>query len=501
MDETILADSLEDAERFASVVLGLSIYDWQGEILYSASQIDPDNPDQRKKMAVRAPNGAGKDSFIIGPLALWWIRRFRRGQVAITTKDSKQLINQTWPALSRHRAKFQDCHWREHDHTIITPTGGKVTAWVTDDPDRAEGYHADNPDAPLLFFINEAKSVPDDIFDAVNRCTFNCLVEISSSGGHEGRFYKHFTEQRDQYETYSLTLKDCPHIPESKVRQIEQEYGQNHPFTRSTIYGEFMETEEGIDYVCPLNWIEKNLAATLGVHPGVRVAGLDFAAGGDRNAMCVRNGNAVEKNGLLGWRERDTASATGRFLIELGKRSLTPKQCWGDADGLGVAIINDMAAARFNINKFYGGRRSPHPLYKNLISYCWHEVAKKIRNLEIVFPREKEKLTELLIAQLSTRRTKVTNDGKFWLESKDDMRARGVESPDIADAFCLSFGVQPYAATSWTAQESRFSEIAAAHGWDYSGESSDDSDYGGSTTRSNDFDDGLGSGFGGVHSE
>ena len=46
-----------------------------------------------------------------------------------------------------------------------------------------------------------------------------------------------------------------------------------------------------------------------------------------------------------------------------------------------------------------------------------------------------------LIAELSVPRYFYTSAGKLRVESKDDLRRRGVRSPDRADAFCLTFAV------------------------------------------------------------
>jgi hypothetical protein len=50
--------------------------------------------------------------------------------------------------------------------------------------------------------VNEAKSVDDGMFDAFNRCSYNLLLEISTGGLMQGRFYEHMTHKRDMYETH-----------------------------------------------------------------------------------------------------------------------------------------------------------------------------------------------------------------------------------------------------------------------------------------------------------
>jgi hypothetical protein len=67
----------------------------------------------------------------------------------------------------------------------------------------------------------------------------------------------------------------------------------------------------------------------------------------------------------------------------------------------------------------------------------WFGMAKKIEDAEIILPEDED-----LTAQLTCRRTITNSKGKLGVESKDSMRARGIASPDRADALalCLSSG-------------------------------------------------------------
>lgn len=157
------------------------------------------------------------------------------------------------------------------------------------------------------------------------------------------------------------------------------------------------------------------------------------------------------------------------------------------------------AAIGSTVNRFHGGSRSPHPRYKNLVSYIWHEVAAKVRRHQINLSDYQE-----LIAQLSSRRIKWANDGKLRLESKKDMRARGLQSPDFADAFCMAHGVHPFESRSYLPyDDSGRAAIARSRGWQYTGNEEDARAkmYGDSGGRPGRGDDGgwPGEGFGGVH--
>ena len=51
---------------------------------------------------------------------------------------------------------------------------------------------------------------------------------------------------------------------------------------------------------------------------------------------------------------------------------------------------------------------------------------------------EKESLGQQLTNELSTPRYKFNSHGGYVVESKKDMKARGIASPNIADALCLT---------------------------------------------------------------
>ncbi len=83
------------------------------------------------------------------------------------------------------------------------------------------------------------------------------------------------------------------------------------------------------------------------------------------------------------------------------------------------------------------------------------------------------------------------------------MRERDLESPDLADAFVMAFGMEPARSYSWTPfDDSNRQEIARRHGWDYSSNAPDydDESYKDRRTWNQPPPDEGPGGFGGVHS-
>jgi hypothetical protein len=428
---------LDDPLSFAESGLELPLYEWQLEALCI---IDKGSELQRIKVAVVAPNGTGKTAHVVAGATIRWLNRYPKGRVIITSADSKQIDAQLVPALHRHRHRFPK--WEFLSRGVRSPYGGFVLAFSTDDASRAEGHHA-TKDSPLLIICDEAKSIQEEIFTAFDRCSYNVLLYISSPGLKQGRFWDAFTSNREQWYCIQAGLKDCPHISKERIRDVIATYGEDKPFTRSTLYGEFMEYDEATNFVFDF----KQVMAVVNNPPHAKLSRheycgfCDFAAGSDENVLAIRSGNKLID--LIAWRERDTSAALGRFIIEFRKAGLKPEQIWGDAGGLGIPMCNILRDAGWPINRFNGGLVANNDeVFISRNSEIWHDLSARVNKGEVSLLND-----PMLISQLTTRMITYDARGRVGLEKKDDMRNRGLKSPDRADAVCGAFshGLQSFA--------------------------------------------------------
>lgn len=123
------------------------------------------------------------------------------------------------PRCAHTAAKFPFLKFSDAEHTVTSREGGRIRAFTTDDPGRAEGFHAD-ADCPLLIIVDEAKSVDPEVIKAIDRCSYNVLLYISSPGLKQGPFYDAFTANRESFITFAVGLTDCPHIAKEKIEDI-----------------------------------------------------------------------------------------------------------------------------------------------------------------------------------------------------------------------------------------------------------------------------------------
>lgn len=410
---------------FAEMVLGLSLYPWQAKALLPLEKATGVGG-KRQNIAVVAPNGSGKDDRIIPAATFWWLAIHPRGQVVITSKSDTQLSRQTLPSLNKHYRKFG---WappvNSPRYTLVTPTGGSLIAFVTNEGARSEGFHS-RPGEPLLMIVNEAKSVAATNYEGIDRCSPDALILISSPGGMTGRFFECFTKLAALYTTIRAGLADCPHITKEQIESVIAVHGENSPVTRSTLHGEFMPEEEGVFLCCTDTEFESCLSFPPEWKPGFKFGFFDFADGRAENVFFLRDGNQYTKADA--WRDANEDAVVGRALRLIAQHNLKPSQVKGDAAA--KSIIDKMASAGVAIGRQNFGAIDKTGTYKSWSAMAWLEGCQKIKNREVIIPDD-----AVLRAQVTTRRQVFELNGKLGVEPKHKMLdERGLESPDRADA-------------------------------------------------------------------
>lgn len=466
-------DVLATPVGFCEGVLGYpKLYQWQVDImqpfLFAAGP--------KAKLvqgAVMSPNEGGRSSLIVSGLATWWLALHKRGKVGITTADQKQLNEQILPALDANAVKLGWHPVRSPYYRLTTPTGGRLIAFTTDDAGRVEGLHkGDDIDAPLLWIVDEAKSVKPEIFTGVDRCSYNAKLLSSSPGLKRGVFFDALTKNRAQYVAVTAGLKDCPHISQDKVDRIVATYGIDHPFTRSSVFGEFMDQDEVDRYILSDADLQRCLNNPPEFKPGIIFAFCDFGGGHDENVIAIRNGNKIEI--AAAWREANKEAAAGRFIREFVALKLKPEQIAGDAADKEMLDLLELGGWQIGRQNF-GQALPDSPIYTSWSAMAWMEGGSEIARCEWILPRD-----DTLFAELTTRQKKLNARGKWQAEEKYEMKKRSVPSPNRADAVlgCMSvkdvMAMQKIVEGPWkgwmdaeadSGQRSVLESIGASAGW------------------------------------
>jgi phage terminase large subunit len=414
---------------FANSILGIKPYDWQCKILL--------NYEAGFQTAAACANFTGKTSTVFPIAALWTLYNFPRARLMYISATGHQVKNQFFSSLARFNSCPAFAGWTWLETELRTPAGGFMFGRATDTGGNIEGLH-DQPDSPAGLLVDEAKSIRPEVLDALSRCHTTFRLFMSSTGGAFGGFYEICTAKAHLWRTFRVPSSMCPHVDPSTIEA-----------DRENLKDSVFRIKHGAEWLYDAgdSMISLESCRALIDNPPAYTAGqitafCDFAGPGDESVLAVCNGNRAEI--VDAWRSRDTMHSVGKFLTHFRRLGLNGHQIAGD-EGYGHQLMDRMQEEGFYLQRINNGSAAQRAdIYFNLSAEWWSIVGQLIERRIISIPND-----EKLIAQLSSRRKLYDSKGRERLESKADLKARGGESPDRADALIGAISMRlssdPYA--------------------------------------------------------
>ncbi len=181
------------------------------------------------------------------------------------------------------------------------------------------------------------------------------------------------------------------------------------------------------------------------------VIGVDPArSGADSTVIVVRQGRDLLH--IKRYRGDDTMTVVGHVIdaIEEYKPTLTVL----DEGGLGYGILDRLTEQRYKVRGVNFGWKSKNPvMWGNKRAELWGAMREWLKSAHIPADRQ-------LKIDLTGPKVKPDSSGTVFLESKKDMKARGLASPDAADALACTFA---FPVASRQSSEARTSAITRSY--------------------------------------
>ena len=400
------------------------------------------------RMAVASGRGIGK-SALVSWLILWMLTTRIGSSVVVSANSEAQLRSVTWGELSKWTAMLINSHWWEPSATKLTPAkwltdiverdlkkGTRYWAaegklWSEENPDSYAGVH--NHDGMMLIF-DEASGIPDSIWSVgAGFFTENILdrywLAFSNPRRNQGYFFECFHAKRDFWQGKQVDARTVEDTDKAVYEQIIAEYGSDSYQARVEVYGEF--PSEGDDqFISPQLVNDAVARPRYNDETAPIVLGIDPARGGaDSTVIVVRQGRDVKA--IKRYQGEDTMAIVGRVIEAI--EEYKPVLAVIDEGGLGYGILDRLHEQRYKVVKGVNfGWRPKQPMYLNKRAELWGAMKDWLKSASIPDDRRfKSDLTGVMV--------KPTSSGVIQLESKKDMKARGLASPDAADALAVTF--------------------------------------------------------------
>lgn len=433
------------AALFFDEVLALTPLEWQEKVCADY--------DARKRMiAIKSGHGVGKGYLLAGLTIHHLVCRFPQKTI-MTAPSAPQLFNAAWndvkifvQRLPTHIRNLLEV-FSESIELKASPNESFASARTarSDQPEAMQGLRSSGS---TLFLADEAAGIDDAIFAAVGGSLSGENATMILTGNptrNSGFFYRAFHESSARWSLHTVSCYDVPHITREYIEEKKEEYGEDSAEFAYRVLGEFPKADE--DTVIPAYLAEAARHRDVTAGPTAPVVwGLDVArSGADRSALCKRKGNVVLEP-VKTWRVPDVMALVGYVLQEFKGTipSQRPQEICIDVIGLGAGVVDRMRELKSEFTgvsiRAVNVAESPSVLgadrFANLRAELWYAARDWFAALDCKIPHTDAMLySELVAVQVPPP----ASNGKVKVEAKDVTKKRLKRSPDVADAFILTF--------------------------------------------------------------
>ena len=398
------------------------------------------------RLSIRSGHGVGKSAFMSWTL-LWAHSCFFPVKGGCTAPTATQMSDVLWAELSKwHRvlsekmpALGEKFEWKSDTFEMKEAPNESFSVARTarpEKPDALQGLHAHK--GVVLVLVDEAPGVDDKIFEAARGALAdeNSIVLLAGNPTRlEGLFFDTHHKLRDIWATLWVNGEDVPLQSQQFRDEMAHQYGLDSNVYRVRVRGEFPIEEA--DSVIPMHLCEA--AATRDVKPfGNMVWGVDVARfGSDRTVLVKRCTNATLGKHLA-WNGMDTMQTAGKVKAEWDNTPVDerPGTVFVDVIGIGAGVADRLLELGLPVSMVnVAESASVEETYNRQRDELWFRARKWLEKKDCRMFRD-----ETLMAELTMPKYTFTSTGKIKVESKDELKKRYPRSPDVADAFCLTFG-------------------------------------------------------------
>jgi hypothetical protein len=425
---------------------------WQREILLDIAEHIKQNNGKVDfdvmREAVASGRGIGK-SALVSWLEHWMLSTRIGATIIVSANSESQLRSVTWAEITKWLSMSINSHWFEVSATRVMPAkwltelverdlkkgtrywGVEGRLWSAENPDAYAGVH--NYDGVMVIF-DEASGIDDSIWSVTSgffteNTPNRFWLAFSNPRRNSGYFYEAFHSKREFWKNRNIDARQVEGTDKNVYEQIIDEYGADSVQAHVEVYGMFPNASD--DQFISVNIVEEAMRREkYKDNTAPIIIGVDPARfGSDSTVIAVRQGRDVIA--IKRHKGDDTMETVGRVIEAI--EEYQPALVNIDEGGLGAGVVDRLKEQRYKIKGVnFGNKAKNGMMYGNKRAEMWGDMREWLKSAAI--PNDRYLKSDLISPMM-----KPDSKGSIFLESKKDMRSRGLASPDAADAIALTF--------------------------------------------------------------
>jgi len=404
-----------------------------------------------------------------------WMMSTRLGSSTIITANTEaQLVSRTMAEMGKWHTLAINSHWFDRNAMSLRPAEWfkdllesqlkidtayyyvQAQLWSEEKPDAFAGVHNHNG---VMLKFDEASGIPQTIWTVSEGFFTEPVLDrywdaYSNPRNNTGAFFECFHLNRDHWHPKQIDARTVEGTDPSVYQGIINQYGAESDEARVEVYGQF--PDQGENQLIPMSVILLAREREIIPDPGAPlIMGVDYGNGGKdpsvirfRQGFDARSIPPIRESGMqvLDFTVNRVAPAIDKY---------EPDFVMLDANGVGAPGAEWLKSAGYSVIAVYAqGAARDDRQYLNKRAECWGAMAAWLPNAAIdADPVLKDDLK-------GPKRLVHKATGKVQIESKDDMKARGLASPNDGDALSLTFGATVARRDRATSRSARRNQVA-----------------------------------------
>jgi hypothetical protein len=404
------------------------------------------------KSATASGRGVGK-SALVAWLTLWFMSVRLGGTAIVTANTEAQLKSRTWAEVGKWHTMMINSHWFERTALSLKPAEwfeqalkrqlkidsqyyyAQAQLWSEENPDAFAGVHNE---IGILVIFDESSGIPAPIWKVTEGfftepSCYRFHFNFSNPRRNTGMFFECFHRFRDYWHRRNLDSRKVEGTDKKVLQEIVDKYGEDSDEARVEVKGEFPRqgdrqfiSREAIQLARTRDLDDDRHAAL--------VMGIDVARFGDDTTVFRfrqgRNARSIPPVVIKGADNMRVANEAAMWIDKVN-----PDAVFCDA-GNGTGVIDRLREMGYKVHEVWFGSKAEEPEWANKRTEIWARMREWLNGSCI--DQSQELMDDLAGPEYKFQ----GSSDRIMLESKEEMKKRGLASPDHGDALAVTFALK-----------------------------------------------------------
>lgn len=410
---------------------------WQKQVLEDVAKAIKENSANAMMpilYAISSGNGIGK-TCLIAWIIHWFASTRDFAEIKVTSGKKEQLLGTTWRELAKwHKLAINQHYFNwtatRYSYVLYPETWfAQAVTWSKNNKEAFQGTH----DKHVLFVFDEASAIDDAIWEAADGSMTTpgaMWFAFGNPNKAKGRFADCFARFKHRWITRQIDSRTAKKANLPYLNGMIEDHGIDSDYVRVRVLGQFPKCGD-TQFISEEDVNAAIIRHVDGYDKFSRVLGVDVARhGDDQTVFALVQGRKVFP--LKRHRVPDLMAIAALVAAEID--SAKPDHTFIDATGMGWGVYDRLRQLGYkHITAVQTGEKAFDPSqFVNKRVELWYKMRQFVQD-GAQLPDDRD-----LFKDLTNIEYGFDGQGRWDLESKADMKKRGLNSPDCADALALT---------------------------------------------------------------